>query len=208
MKKMNIKKVILAVVSACLAAFCFASCESAGGGSSSTGIVSYGYQMAELNGMLRADYSRVTLTVTDRWEAVSLTSKYYFTDNEDGTVKVVYSVERFAEIGDWNALPEESKTVVNGEAVFKDGEVVEGEWNAPEGVGSGLEFNQDYFTNLSVAGTYLKADVKNPSGFLGAQIECGGMHVEATFLSVFFNIDITFTAKTGNFVEYKYEFTV
>ena len=161
-----------------------------------------------LNEMLSLRYSAIVLTVTDTFgEGAYLKSEYAFSYAE-GT-KVHYRVERFAEIGE-EFLPSE-KVTLEGEAVVQDGFVVSvtgEEIGFPRVLGKGLTFRKEYFGNTELSGIFLKADVKDVSGFLGAEVACTDMKVEASFLEAFYGIVITYTSAAGSAVEYRFDFTV
>ncbi len=196
---MRIRGLFLALAVSCCA-ICLAAC---------TAEAYDGYQA--LNDMLRADYSKVILTVTDTFdETTALRSEYAFVYG-DGEITVQYRVERFAEIGD---LTEQTalKRTLSGEAVIKDGAIVsqsgdEAELPSADGA-RGLAFRREYFKNATLTGVYLKADVKDPEAFLGTKIVCDDMKVEATFLEVFYAIRISYTSGMGSAVEISYEFSL
>ncbi|MDE6676734.1 MAG: hypothetical protein K2K12_03355, partial [Clostridia bacterium] len=65
-----------------------------------------------------------------------------------------------------------------------------------------------YYKNVDLTAMFLKADNKNPSGFMGSELSCTEMKVYATFLEIFYKIEITYRAETGNYVEYLYVFSL
>ena len=166
-----------------------------------------------LNKMLQADYSEVALTVTTTFsEDLSLTSSYIITD-ADGDKKVSYSVERFPAIDPEGSAQgadgEFAPYTLTGEAVYRGGELISatGEAALPAAV-RGLCFRKEYFTNVQLTGVMLRADVTDAAGFLGTEIVCTDMKVEATFLEYLFDIGIGYLDADGNRVEYVYRFTV
>ena len=163
-----------------------------------------------LNAMLDADYSQIVLTVTDTFDKnTSLTSEYTVKYSTD-TITVTYTVERFNEASLDNPSTD-IKTTLTGEAVIEDGAIVSrsgDDIKLPVDIAKPrLTFNKKYFENVNLTGVNLKADVKNADAFLGSQVSCTGMKVSATFLDVFYNINISYTSAGGNKVEYKYVFT-
>ena len=64
-----------------------------------------------------------------------------------------------------------------------------------------MTFKGEYFANAELTGVYLKADVTDPDGFTGSSLNCADMKVYATFLEMFYEIEITYVGETGNAVE-------
>lgn len=164
-------------------------------------------QYQALNEMLGASYSQISLTVTDTFdENTSLKSEYTikFSDSE---TTVQYSVERFAGLS-LDDTSSDVKTTLTGTAVIKNGKVTGGEevGITADMAKTGLTFKEEYFENITINGVSLKADVKNASAFLGSDIVCSDMKVEAKYLILFNTIEISYT-KNGNKIEYKYVFT-
>ena len=161
--------------------------------------------------MLDASYSKIVLTVTNTFdESASLVSEYTIA-HADGAVKVQYSVERFAEIGDPLTAPLlGEKETLTGEAVIRDGALTftgDDVGLTPDFADTRLTFAEQVFDRIALTETSLKADVVKPGAFLGSQITCTNMHVEAAFGEVFSKIDITYTAADGSTVEYLFLFT-
>lgn len=198
------KKSIILIASVCAAACCFGACENNVADTS---------QYDQLNEMLNASYSQIVLTVENTFdEHTSLKSEYVINYSES-VVTVNYTVEKFATIeADLDGTLSDIKTTLVGEAKIKDGVVffVEGDDISltADIAQPGLTFKKEYFENVDLTGVYLMADVKNASAFLGSQITCTDMHVKATFLEVFYNIDITYTSAGGSQVAYSYAFTL
>ena len=169
-----------------------------------------GNKYDELNAMLRADYSKILITVTDDFGEDALTSTYELNYSES-SVTVRYSVERFAEIGGLLDDVTDAKTTLVGEAVIKDGQVIsnDGEVALDASIADlGLCFKEEYFENVQLTGVYLKADVKEASKFLGVETVCTDVEIEATFLEVFYDISVRYTSERGGKVSYRYEFTL
>ena len=163
-----------------------------------------------LNTMLKVDYSKIELTVTNTYdEDTSLESKYLMTYS-DTRITVEYSVERFIEISLDNPSAE-VKTTLTGVAVIKDGDIsftgddvgITSEIANPK-----LTFKKDYFKDAQLTDMYLIADVKNASAFLGSQLKCTDMKVKAIFLDVFYEIQISYVSEIGSKVEYAYTFNI
>lgn len=194
------KKQLIMIATIGVAVCCLGACKKA----------SNGNEYDALNSMLDANYSNIELTVTDTIdENLALTSLYTISYAQS-EITVKYSVEKLTEISLDNPTSG-IKTTLIGEAVIKDGSVTINGDDA--GITADiaemkLTFKSDYFTNTQLTGNYLKADVKNVSAFLGSQISCTEMKVNATFLEVFYDIQITYTAESGSKVEYKYVFNI
>lgn len=191
------KKKIFAVAAACAAALSLGACTTASD------------EYAPLNAMLDLNYSKIILTVTDTFDdTASLISVYEMEYSEVG-VTVKYSVERFTELS-LDAPAASDKTTLTGTAQIKDGAVTGGEnVNLPATIAdTGFTFKGEYFENAELEGTYLKADVKNVSGFMGTEIVCSDMKVFATFLDSFYDITVTYTGENGNAVECVYKFSI
>lgn len=196
MKKLILAVSAVAVVASCGLGAC--SCKK----SKSSGYNDYD----NLNDMLAESYSQIVLTVNTSYdEDTSLTSEYVmkYSENE---ITVEYTVERFSSLSLDGS--DGFKTVLEGTATIKDGEVTGGE---EVGISASIanpkfNFKESYFENVTLTGLHLKADVKNPSAFFGLSLSCTDMKVEATYLIFFSNITISYT-QNGNKVEYNYEFT-
>lgn len=191
------KKTIFAVAAACAAALSLGACTTASD------------EYAPLNAMLDLNYSKIILTVTDTFgEDSSLKSEYVLEYSEVG-VTVKYSVERFNNVS-IDAPAASDKITLTGTAQIKDGAVTGGEnVNLPATIAdTGFTFKGEYFENADLTGVYLKADVKNASGFTGTEIVCSDMKVFATFLDSFYDITVTYTGENGNAVECAYKFSI
>ncbi len=196
------KKFFAVFAAVCTAAFCFTACDSGNGGK----------KYDALNEMLGADYSALSLTVTDEIDGITLTSQYAMTFSDD-EISVQYSVERLAAIGDLSgAQTQSAKQKLSGTAVIRGGEVAE---TTGDDVGlssdiaeTSFTFKEEFFENAKLTDTSLKADVKKPSEFLGTAVTCTDMKVEASFAEVFSEITVTYSTANGGKVEFLYKFTV
>lgn len=164
-----------------------------------------------LNDMLNKSYSQIVLTVTDTFDENTWLTSEYIMEYSDSGVTVNYSVEKFDKIdASLDGPLENVKTILTGEVVIENGIVISDndDVNITADIAEiGLNFNGDYFDNAQLEDMSLKADVKNVSAFLGSQLTCTDMKVQATFLMVFYNIKITYTSESGSKVEYNYAFT-
>ena len=166
----------------------------------------------KLNEMLDASYSQLEITVTEAFadENLTLTSEYTVKYSESG-VTVSYTVEKLAEIA-LDSPSSDVKTTLAGEAVIKGGVVVSHEGDfvslSSEIAKPGFCFKEEYFENADLTEMYLKADVKDVSGFLGTQLTCTDMKVNAAFVDAFHNINIVYLSESGNEVKYEYVFTL
>lgn len=161
-----------------------------------------------LNKMLDYDYSQIVLTVTNDFGGEAVLVSEYTMKISDSGVTVNYSVERFSGLSLGSTTAE--KTTLTGEATVAGGEVTyvsgdEADLGAVTASG-GFDFQKDYFENADLTETYLTADVKNPSAFMGSEITCTEMKVKAIFIDRFYEIKINYKSQSGALVEYKYVF--
>lgn len=197
------KKQLMILATVGIAVCCLGACKKTDNGDESG-------EWGALNAMLGMNYSQMELTVTDTIdEDTALESKYSITYS-DTQITVKYSVEKFVELSIDNPSAE-TKTTLTGVAVIINGFVSV----AGDDVGitadiahPKLTFKESYFTNVELTGNYLFADVKNVSGFLGSKLNCSDMKVKATFLDVFYEIQIAYISESGSTVEYSYEFHI
>ena len=196
---------IIAVGAACAAAAGLGGCKSCDGDKPVSG---YG----KLQGLLSKNYSQIVLTVTDKFdEDTSLVSKYTLAYG-DSDVTVTYSIEEFSSLS-IDSADAQFKTVKNGSAVIKDGVVVQitgdsAELPSTEVISAGgMTFNEEYFSEASISDVAFKANVINPSGFFGRDVVCSDMKINAVFGDFLAEMEITYKAKSGQSVEYVYEFT-
>lgn len=165
-------------------------------------------QYDELNAKLKLNYSQIVLTVTNSIDEKTVLNSEYTMKFADGATTVTYSVEQLSELSLDSAASE--KITIVGEAKVENGSVnyVSGDKVSLDVLtsGAGLNFKENYFSNIDLTGVYLDADVTDPSGFMGSELNCTEMKVYATFLVVFYDIKVTYTAQNGNRVEYLYTF--
>lgn len=198
---MKVKKIILTIMAVLMCIMCFTACDE-----ETPAFNEY----ENLNKMLKLDYSKITLTVTDRFdEETSLTSKYVMSYSGKN-VTVDYTVERFNQIS-LDTPNTGVKSTVTGQAVIENGSVVSNSGNViitPAVENIDLNFKEEYFENAELTGLYLRADVNDASSFMKNSISCEDMKVYAEFLDAFYQIKVTYTNEKGNSVEYNYEFTL
>lgn len=159
--------------------------------------------------MLKADYSRITLTVTDTFDEDTYLKNEYIINYTDSQITVDYSVEKFNELSLDNPVTQ-VKTVYEGQAVIVDGVLVSVDDEEVELTADiakvGLTFKKQYFKNVEFTDLSLKAEVSDAKSFLDAELNCTDMKVEAVFLQSFYSILITYNSSIGSKVEYKYSF--
>ena len=193
------KKLILAIA-AISAAACFGACGKNNGGFN---------HYDEINKMFNMDYSQIAVTVTDTFDSsTKLVSEYTMTYS-GSEITVEYNVERVTGISiDTGAVQTEKHT---GTAVIRNGAVISDDGGMIDTVPSAnFKFKADYFTNVVevMIDIQLDADVKNPSAFMGTQMTCTDMHVVANYFDSIRDMQITYTAESGNTVNISYVFTV
>lgn len=197
---MKIKKYIPLIMTFCAAAAVCAGCTTKGADNK---------EYDELNSKLQFNYSQIVLSVTNEIdEDTTLTSEYTMNFSDEG-VTVTYRVETLPELSLDSVAGE--KQTLTGEAKITGKTVtyVSGDEAPLDSLtaGKGLNFKSEYFAHADLTDTHFIADVVNPGGFMGAQLKCTGMKVNASFLSVFSEISITYTGQKGNRVEYLYTFS-
>lgn len=198
---MKIKKYIPLITTVCVAAAVCAGCTTKGADNT---------EYDKLNAKLQADYSQIVLNVTNEIdEDTTLSGEYTMNFSDDG-VTVTYRVETLPELSLDTTAGE--KLTLTGEAKITGKTVtyVSGDEAPLDALtaGKGLNFKSEYFKNADLTDTHLIADVVNPGGFMGSQLKCTGMKVNASFVSVFSEISVTYTGQGGNRVEYLYTFSV
>ena len=186
------KKLILVLAAVCAALCCLTACNSVG--------------YDDLNLKIKLNYSAVTLTVIDKYDAnTSLISNYYMEFSED-KVTVNYGIERFTEISLEKPSEFVKPVLQSGTAVIKNGVVVSGALDVSGVLPDGFEFKKEYFENAELTKSSFFADVKEAAAFLGTEITCTHMKVSASFGKAFNSITVTYTGGSGNNVEYRYAF--
>ena len=162
----------------------------------------------ELNAMLAHSYSQIVLTVTNEFDEDSVLTSEYTMKFSDAGMTITYSVERFSGISLDSAAS--FKTTLTGEAVIADGKVtyVQGDEVSLDAVtaSTGLNFKEEYFENAEFTQTSFLADVKDASAFLGTEITCTGMRLNAAYGEAFNTLTVTYKAESGHSVEYLYQF--
>ena len=159
-----------------------------------------------LNSMLKESYSNITVTVKNTFteEGITLESVYSVNYSES-EITVEYSIERFSEPSLENPASG-VKIKIEGTAVIKDGKISENEAGITASIAEvPLTFKEEYFKNIDLTGVYIDADVKDVSGFLGTELTCTDMHVNAVFVSYFHDITVTYST-VGHEIEYYYSF--
>ena len=162
----------------------------------------------KLNSMLDASYSQITISIDNTYteEEITLESVYMLIYSQS-EITVQYKVERFAEFTLENPTTD-VKTTYQGTAVIVGGIISGGsEVGLTADIADlSLEFKEAYFENITLDSGSLTADVKDVSAFLGTELVCTGMKVEAKFSDVLESITVTYS-QSGHEVVYSYIFT-
>ena len=194
------KKSFLLVSAICASACALSACGSRGDKGPST--------YDKLNSMLEESYSQISISINNTFldEDVTLESVYMLIYSQS-QITVQYKVERFAEISLDNPTSA-VKTTYTGTAVIAGDTVTGGsEVGLTADIAQlNLVFKEEYFENITLESGSISADVTNVSGFLGTDLTCTEMKVEAEFSNVLNGITVTYK-QSGNEVEYKYVFT-
>ena len=164
--------------------------------------------MEKFNTLLDVDYDGWTLSVSTTTGDVTLNNKFVVTKETEKTT-IDYTLEKLNEISidgnnEFKTTIRGSVTVVDGKIVSIDGE--EANLDVEQFDEVSMVFKLNYFKNISLNSTTLSADVTNPSGFLGCEIDCQDMKLLAKYSDDFDYIKINYTNTDGSSVEIKYEF--
>ena len=193
---------------ALISALCAVSCAlTACGGAKPDGPSSNNNEYDNLNSMISASYSAITITVSNTFtdEDITLESVYTIEYARD-EITVEYRVERFADISLDNPTADVVITL-QGTAKIIDGVISANDAGITADIAKlSLNFKEEYFENINLSGVFIRADVKNVSGFLGTALVCADMKVDATFLDCFSEINVSYK-QAGHEVVYNYVFT-
>lgn len=202
---MKIKKILLIVMAVLLLLTCFTACDD--GEQQKPANNEYEF----LDKMLELNYSKITLTITNKFdEETSLVSQYVMSYSGE-TVTVDYTIERFNQIS-LDKPNTEVKYTITGQTLIKDGvSATVDDGNVvitPEIAEVNFSFKEEYFENAELTSLYLKANVKDANSFMQKSLTCNDMKVYAEFLDAFYQIKVNYTNENGTQVEYNYEFTL
>lgn len=169
--------------------------------------------LSRLSEMMRLDYSAVEIGITSTTDGLDLNGEFTLTFDDDA-VNVKYRYDKLNSFGtDFDlTAPDEWKTTVSGEAVVKDGEIVQGDANAElpfDAISfNGFSFKQAFFDNVKVSASRFEADVVNPQGFVGNNnFVCSDMHVNVKFGDYIGRLEITYVSANGSDITLVYNFT-
>ena len=129
-----------------------------------------------LQKQLDQSYGSVTMRCTVRIDGTSYLGSYTIEETEKG-IEVTFSRElpaRFSIDGDMISAPDEVKYTESGNAVFKDGQIVEYQGTYPDFVVSQvtlsrLKIKEEYFTEAVFSDGLFSAKVADASGFYGVE---------------------------------------
>lgn len=185
-------------------AILIAACCSLAGCSLSLGGEKEGDDYAFLNEMLKGSYSQIVLTVENDFDGDTLTSRYTIAYGE--SITVTYTVEEFALLSSAEEIVTKSGkvTIAGGEVISTEGDDI--------GISADVatlpfEFKESYFENAELGGNFFNADVEDAVGFLGRQIVCTEMTVQANFGDGFSSLTIGYRASADERVKATYTFT-
>lgn len=175
--------------------------------------------LQNINDMLKASYSTITLTVKTKTAVTDLNGRFVMKfDGEQTTVTYEYEKISTFEVGEDGSLsvPEGGYfiTTESGEVVVRDGEIIYGDNTVElpdELFVSGFSFKQAFFRNATVKNALFEADVIKPQDFTGnSSLECTDMHVSVlrnVSAKSLARMDLTYTTASGAEVELNYQFT-
>lgn len=127
-----------------------------------------------LQDLSEKSYLSTEISIVTTTEFAQLSANYFVTQNN-----VTYSIEQLnllPSCEDINGLLQDYKTLITGEAVIKDGEVIELDGNSitlpsdNELMGK-FNFDEKNFQNIVVESGLLTADVISPSQFYGTAVD-------------------------------------
>lgn len=163
----------------------------------------------DLNDMAKQNYSVVERTVKTTSNGETLTSR--FTVRSGDTVEIDYSVEQINEI-DINNMPNEYKTVKTGivkldgtRVIEQTGDDVNVDFVALTKLN--LNFVEEYFSQVKWDNGKMTANVTNVEGFLGVNVYCAWMKVEAEYSNTLNNVTVKYLTANGAEVQLAYAFT-
>lgn len=166
-----------------------------------------------LNEMTNAEYSAITLKVTSSKDGDSLQNVFSINFGEEETI-VNYTCQKFATFGDSDAvsIPTDYIVTSTGSVIIRDGKIVEQNGDSvdvafEEITTLGINFNKNYFANISRTTSSFNADVVNPKGFTGnSQLNCTNMTLKVYFDDVFQLITIKYVSENGFEIQLQYIF--
>lgn len=136
--------------------------------------------------LLKKEYNVDVATQVEK-DGNVLTSTFKATKNDDGSYKIEYVIEKFAEF----PLPEESSTIPKKEIVTESGTVtyqdgaltkpIRADVDISELSVRGFTFDPSYFADPYVAEGKFQAKVTNPSAFLGEDLGATDMNVNIIY---------------------------
>lgn len=193
------KKSILLISAVCAAACALTACGGDKGASTKS-------ELDGLNSMLDLSYSGISITVSNKYTEENITLKsVYEIEYSHTQTTVEYKVERFAPASLDNPTAD-VVTTVEGTAVIKNGTISDNDAGITADIAKfPLVFKDEYFENVTLTDTMMKADVKDASGFLGKSITCTDMTVKVIFLECIYDITVNYR-QTGHEIVYTYVF--
>lgn len=140
-----------------------------------------------LSELAAKDYSKITLEVKTAMNGDTLNGTYISEVVSEG-YKVTYSYEKFNTIessGDGYVFPDSAKTTYQGTLTLEsaDAKLEGAEFTAVVLTASRLNFDKNYFTNVSESSGKVTATVSNASGFFGKTFTATNMTIEVTYTS-------------------------
>lgn len=164
---------------------------------------------AQLNSLLKEDYSKVELTVATTVGNETLTSTVVTTKDGKKTV-VDYNLSQFATFE--QSIPESYIVSTVGSVVVQDGKIIQQNGQAAditvEQVTAQFHFDASYFIAAQWNGDVFSANVGNVKGFFGdANFNGTAAKVTATVSDGLKDLKVTYVAADGTKVQLSYVFT-
>jgi hypothetical protein len=169
---------------------------------------------AKYSAMISKDFDSFTLKVTTKLDDDTLNGQYTVETVTAGK-KITYSYQKINEIIEENGeyvFPEEYKSTLNGELLINGNVILSqnGEdLNLPfDKISSiGLEFEADFFENVTQTDKSFSATVVNPSGYVGRTLSCTQMTTTLRFIEdTLIKLEISYLSEHGASVYIEYSF--
>lgn len=196
------KRTLMTIALLLCAVFCFAACDKEKGGTAE--------KYEALGRMFGHPYASIVVDVEETFGGETLGSRYTLTRREEG-LSVSYAVERFGKLSLEGSNPFSEKVTLRGEVLVTGtgAELLGGDdiGLTADDFKGGLTFREEYFGKPELTDMYLRADVSDPDAFFG-RAGYTDMHVMATFLEFFNEIDLTCKTPSGGSAAFTFTFTL
>lgn len=165
-----------------------------------------------LSDMAEREYRTVTLNASCTLGGMTLTGVFNsVSDGERTTVRYRYEQEELI-LPDGEGgylMPEDEKTVKEGETVFEESNALRGLSALNGAEGNAFVFEPAYFEESLEEDGRFSASVADPSAFLGRELSCTEMRLSVVYSSDAFEaLSLSYLTETGVRVTLTYGFTL